>query len=210
MTADDKRTWGGRTLEDRRAGRREQLLDAGMELLGTQGAAHVTVRAVCRATRLSERYFYESFPDRDAFVVAVHARVADAARAAIAAAVQAAKADPVSRATAAVEAFTRFLEDDPRRGRVLLSEAFADRALTRHGVELIPSFAELVVEQIRTTFGDDGPDEVDARMTSVALVGALAQLYLGWLDGGLDVSRERLVAHAVRLVLSSAGVSSRP
>lgn len=211
MAPDAERTWGGRTLEDRRAARRVQLLDAGYELLGTGGAAQVTVRGVCRAAGLTERYFYESFADRDALLVAVHARVAEEARAALSAAVAAAPAEPLARATAAVEAFVELLHDDPRRGRVLLSEVFADEVLTRAGVELIPSFAALLVEQIATVYreGADAPDRLDAQLTSLALVGALAHLFSGWLDGTVKVSRGRLVAHVVGLLLAAAPVSSR-
>lgn len=210
MAADTERTWGGQTLADRRATRRARLLDAGYELLGTRGAASVTVRGVCRAAQLTERYFYESFADRDALIVEVHARVADEARAALAAAVLSAPADPPARASAAVEAFVDLLQEDPRRGRVLLTEVFADEVLTRLGVELIPSFAALLVEQIRTIYGaEGGPDEIDAQLTSVALVGALAHLFNGWLDGTIRVTRERLVAHVVGLILRAAPVSSR-
>lgn len=209
MAPETERTWGGRTLEDRRATRRAQLLDAGYELLGTRGAASVTVRGVCRAAQLTERYFYESFADRVALLVAVQARVADEARGALAAAVVAAPADPLARATAAVEAFVDLLQEDPRRGRVLLTEVFADEALMRVGIELLPSFAALLVEQIRDTFGDDGPDAVDAQLTAVALVGALVHLFRSWLDGSLLVTRERLVGHVVGLLLGAAPVSSR-
>lgn len=205
-----ERTWGGRTLEDRRATRRRQLLDAAYDLLGTRGAGAVTVRAVCRGARLSERYFYESFADREALLVAVHTRVADEARRAIAAAVARTAPDPLARATAAVEAFVDLLQDDPRRGRVLLLEALADESLTRHGIDLLPTFAALIVEQIHASFsGPDGPDDADAQLTSIALVGALTHLFLGWLDGRIAVSRERLVTHAVRLIVGAAPVSSR-
>ena len=209
MAAESERTWGGKTLEDRRAARRARLLDAGYDLLGTGGAAAVTVRGVCRAARLTERYFYESFADRDELVVAVHTRTAAEARDAIAAAVVAAAPEPAAVATAAVEAFVELLQDDPRRGRVLLTEVFADELLTRAGVELIPSFAALLIEQIRAMYGDGGPDGVDAELTSVALVGALAHLFSGWLDGTLAVGRERLVAHVVALIIAAAPVSSR-
>jgi AcrR family transcriptional regulator len=211
VRAETERTWGGQTLEDRRASRRARLLDAGFDLVGTGGAAQLTVRGVCRAARLTERYFYESFADRDELLVAVHARAAAEVRDALAAAVAAAPPEPVAVATAAVEAFVDLLQDDPRRGRVLLTEVFADALLTRVGVDLIPSFAALLIEQIRAMYGDgdDGPDAVDAELTSVALVGALAHLFVGWLDGTLTVSRERLVAHVVRLILAAAPVSSR-
>src|ERR1700712_469447 len=141
------------TLEDRAAARRAALVEAGVELLGTEGAAGVTVRAVCRGAKLTERYFYESFDGRDALLRAVHAEVAGEAREAIAAAVAThlsagAGPDDEALAAAAVGAFTAFLEEDPRRGRVLLSESFSDTVLARHDVELVPAFAGLLVAQI--------------------------------------------------------------
>jgi AcrR family transcriptional regulator len=224
------RTWAGTTLEDRAAARRAALLDAGVELLGTEGAAGVTVRAACRATKLSERYFYESFDGRDALLRAVHAQVADQARDAIVAVVAAHVAaggeaedeshaattagfvDPRDRhaaalAYAAVGAFTAFLEEDPRRGRVLLSESFSDTVLARHDIELVPAFAALLVAQI--TALPDGPDAIDAELTAVALIGALRNLYLAWMEGRQGLSAERLNAHAARLVIAAARVSSR-
>ncbi len=210
MGAEGQRRWAGTTLDVRRAARREQLIEVGFALLGEHGAGAVTVRGVARAAHLSERYFYESFSDRDALLLAVHDRVAEQAREAIATAVgavvQTASTDPDAPAIAGLSAFTDFLEEDPRRGRVLLQEAFADQALARHGVELLPSFAALLVEQISARF--EGPDAVDAELSAVALVGALAHLYLGWIDGSLQISRERLVLHAARLLVAAAAIHS--
>jgi AcrR family transcriptional regulator len=207
------RTWAGTTLEDRAAARRAALIDAGTELLGTEGAAGVTVRAACRATKLSERYFYESFDGRDALLRAVHAQVAAQARDAIVAVVAAhaaagGDADDEALAHAAVAAFTAFLEEDPRRGRVLLSESFSDTVLARHDVELVPAFAALLVAQI--TALPDAPDATDAELTAVALIGALRNLYLAWLGGHPPISTERLNAHAAELIIAAARVSSRP
>jgi AcrR family transcriptional regulator len=201
------------TLEDRAAARRAALVEAGVELLGTEGAAGVTVRAVCRGAKLTERYFYESFDGRDALLRAVHAQVAGEARDTIAAAVAVAlpsagvDADPERVAHAAVASFTAFLEADPRRGRVLLSESFTDSVLASHDLELLPAFAALLVAQIRAL--PDPPDDVDAALTAVALLGALRTLYLAWLEGDPPISSARLNAHAARLIVAAARVSSR-
>lgn len=211
MARTDSR-WAGTTLEDRAAARRAALVEAGVDLLGTEGAAGVTVRAACRATRLSERYFYESFDGRDALLRAVHAQVAGEAREAIAAAVAAHRADPAAGddedlARAAVAAFTAFLEADPRRGRVLLSESFSDTVLARHDLELVPAFAALLVVQIRAL--PDPPDATDAALTAMALLGGLRNLYLAWLRGEPPISSARLNAHAAGLIVAAARVSSR-
>ena len=98
MNDQGQRRWAGTTLDARQAARREQLIEAGFALLGEQGASAVTVRGVTRTAQLSERYFYESFADRDALLITVHNRVAEQARAVITAAVGAvvvsAPADP--------------------------------------------------------------------------------------------------------------------
>jgi AcrR family transcriptional regulator len=204
--------FAGMSLEDRAAARRAALIEAGVELLGTEGAAGVTVRAACRASQLSERYFYESFDGRAALLRAVHAQVAGEAREAIAAAVAAHLSDGAgpgdeALAAAAVGAFTAFLEEDPRRGRVLLSESFSDTVLARHDMELVPAFAALLVAQIRAL--PDAPDAVDAELTAIALLGALRNLYLAWLMKAPEISTARLNAHAAALIVAAARVSSR-
>jgi AcrR family transcriptional regulator len=197
------------TLEDRAAARRAALIETGVELLGTEGAAGVTVRAVCRGAKLTERYFYESFDGRDALLRAVHAQVASEARDAIVAAVASARPRAPERvAHAAVAAFTAFLEADPRRGRVLLSESFSDSVLAQHDLELIPAFTALLVEQIRAL--PDPPDDVDAQLIAVALLGALRTLYLAWLGGDPPISAQRLNAHATALIIAAASVRSAP
>ena len=206
--AAEERLWGGTTLEARRAERCDRLLEAGTELLGTGGASAVTVRAVCRESRLSERYFYESFTDREALLIAVHDAISERARDAIAEAVMASDPAPEHLARAGLEAFTLFLEEDRRRGRILLSEPFANETPVRHGATTLPGFAVMFAGQITARYGEDGVDPVDARLTSVGLVGALTHLYLGWLNGTIDVPRERLVDHGVALILSAAPTTS--
>lgn len=202
-----ERIWGGTTLDARQAERRSQLIAAGFELLGEQGAAAVTVRGVTRAAKLSERYFYESFSGRDELLLTVHDLVAEQARGVVTEAVATSSTtEPRELALLALSAFTDFLEEDPRRGRVLLLETFANETLVKHGVELLPSFAALLIEQIAVSFAE--PDPLDATLSATALVGALAHLYLAWLDGTIEVPRERLIAHAAELILAVAAVYS--
>ena len=69
------RRWTGIPAEERRAERRRLLIDTAFDLLGTEGTAGTTVRAVCQAAQLNPRYFYESFEDLDALIVAVYDRL---------------------------------------------------------------------------------------------------------------------------------------
>jgi AcrR family transcriptional regulator len=193
------RTWAGTTLDDRKAARRARLLAAGLDLLGTAGSAAVSVRAVCRHAKLTERYFYENFADREELVVAVYEHVAGQLRQALIDAVPDTRAEPAARAEAAVTAFVELMVDDPRKGRVLLLAPVTDPALSARGVALLPAFAALIREQLPDRMAAD-----EREMTALGLVGALANLFTGYLAGTLRVSRDRLTAHCVDL-LARAG-----
>ncbi len=65
------------TADDRRAERRELLIAAAFDLLGTQGWSATTVRAVVERADLNPRYFYESFADLDSLILAVYDEVVD-------------------------------------------------------------------------------------------------------------------------------------
>lgn len=199
-----ERQWAGSSLADRQAERRRALLEAGLDLLGAEGGPAVGVRAVCRRARLTERYFYENFPDRDALVAAVFDEVAERAHAALTGVVATGGTDWAALVEAAVEAFVELVLDDPRVGRALLLAPLTDPALMDRGLAALPAFRALVREQLPAD-----ADEAERRMTAIGLIGALAQLFGSVLDGSLDVPRERLVRHCVQLVLR-AGNSERP
>ncbi|MGH3519864.1 MAG: TetR/AcrR family transcriptional regulator, partial [Haloechinothrix sp.] len=190
----ETRTWAGTTLADRRAARRRQLLDAGLELVGPDGTAAVSVRAACRTAKLTERYFYENFTDRDALLLAVYDHVGAQARDALIAAVRDAPARSAEVVRAAVTAFVELILDDPRKGTVLLLAPLTDPALTPKGAELLPAFAALIHDQLPPEI-----DEGERQMIAVGLVGALTHLFISYLNGTLDVPRDQLVEHCVHM-----------
>ncbi|QCQ92056.1 TetR/AcrR family transcriptional regulator [Rhodococcus sp. SGAir0479] len=196
--ATERRTSAGRGIEERRAARRDALLAAGVDLLGAGDGAAVGVRAVCRAAALTERYFYESFSDRDEFVRAVYDHVGRQAQEALVGALGSPRS-PGERAAAAVTAFVELMVDHPARGRILLLAPLTEPALGGQGLELAPAFVLLVHEQLSHI---TDPDE--RQMTAVGLVGALTSLFIGLLDGTITAPRDRFVAHCVTL-LAAAG-----
>ncbi len=185
-------------LEERRNRRHDALLTAGVELLGAADGPSVNVRAACRSAGLTERYFYESFADRDAYVRAVYTHVGERARDTIARAVADA---PEDLPEAAVRAFVELVLDNPTVGRVLLLAPLSEPAIGGSGAALVPDFVELVRAQLST-------DDADERhLVAVGVVGALTALFVGYLDGSITTPREAFLAHCVRLV---AEAGARP
>ena len=66
------RPWRGESAEIRRTRRRKQLIEAGVELFGTRGYANTSVKAICGEAGLTERYFYETFPDREGLLIEIY------------------------------------------------------------------------------------------------------------------------------------------
>src|SRR5688572_6780726 len=100
-SAAPSRPYRGQPAADRRAERREKLLAAGLELLGTEGHGGTTVRGVCREAGLTPRYFYESFEDLDALLLAVFDRIVAEASATVLEAIAAAPAEARPKSHAA-------------------------------------------------------------------------------------------------------------
>jgi AcrR family transcriptional regulator len=180
--------WSGVPLQDRQALRHDELIAAGVAHLGGAHGPALTVRGVCRSAGLTERYFYESFTDRDEFVRAVYDDVCARAMATLTTA---------KTPRDAVEQFVALMVDDPARGRVLLLAPAKEPVLTRSGAEWMPSFIELVQHKL-TRIGDPA----QAAMVATGLIGALTALFTAYLDGRLAATREQFIDYCVEMLVS--------
>ncbi|MET0449239.1 MAG: TetR/AcrR family transcriptional regulator, partial [Aeromicrobium sp.] len=64
-------TYRGMTAQQRVADRRDRLVEATLEVWGRDGGPTVTMTRICAEAGLTERYFYESFDNLDAALLAV-------------------------------------------------------------------------------------------------------------------------------------------
>ncbi|WP_059016799.1 TetR/AcrR family transcriptional regulator [Mycobacterium sp. M26] len=189
MTSGQRRgRWSGVPLQDRQTLRRDELIAAGVTLLGDARGPALTVRAVCRTSGLTERYFYESFTDRDDFVRAVYDDVCNRAMAALMTA---------TTPREAVERFVALMVDDPVRGRVLLLAPEVEPVLIHSGAEWMPRFIRLLQGKLTEI-----ADPVVQNMVATGLIGALTALFTAYLDGRLAASREQFIDYCVELLLS--------
>lgn len=194
--------WVGLPAEDRRVQRRTLLLDAAFELLGTEGWSGTTVRAVCQAARLNPRYFYESFDDLDALLVAVYDRLVAQLGEELFAAVAAAGADNATQVRAALDCLFGFIDDDRRRGRVLYVEALGNESLNRRRIETGHELVNLVERAGAERHGRPPRGEHIGRVTAAIIVGGASEVVMAWLDGRIDAPRRQLVDDATALFLA--------
>ncbi len=182
--------WTGVPLESRLALRRDDLVTAGVQLLGSDRGPALTVRAVCREAALTERYFYESFTDRDEFVRAVYDDVCTRAMSTLTSA---------NTPREAVERFVELMVDDPVRGRVLLLAPAVEPILTRSGAEWMPDFIDLLQTKL-SRIGDPALQ----KMIATSLVGALSSLFTAYLNGRLGATRTQFIDYCVNMLFTTA------
>jgi len=194
--------WVGLSADARRAERRVLLLDAAFDLLGTEGWAGTTVRGVCQRAELNPRYFYESFDDLDALVVAVFDRIIEELTESVEQAQAAAAGVPEAQVRAAVEAIVAFVDDDRRRARILYVEALGNEALNRRRRATGQALVGAVEEHAASGATGVAPGEQAGRIGAAMLVGGLSELLVEWLDGRIAVSRQELIDDATRVVLA--------
>jgi AcrR family transcriptional regulator len=204
------RTYGGLTAERRREQRRAELLDAALDIIGRRGFPALTVAGLCARAGLNERYYYESFRDREAVLAEVTGRITDdlvSAMGAAASAVAPPRA-PRAIAEAALRAAVELVTDDPRKARVLFLEAPLSPELAWRRRETVEPFVRLMLEQ--TSAGRElGAERAD--FLGTFLVGGVAETVTAWLRAERPTPRDTLIARLTDLfTLVAEGARQEP
>jgi AcrR family transcriptional regulator len=189
------RTYAGKTHAERRAERRERLLDAGLELFGTRGYAQTTIEQICAFSRLNPRYFYEEFDSREALLGAVYERHVRAVAERVRAAIGTAPPDVKLRLEVGLTAFLDGSLADERAARINYFEVVGvSPELERLRRRVLGEYADMIAAQLRELAPDTKLAAGDARLAAVALAGATDGLIIDWLSGERGYEREAIVA----------------
>ncbi len=194
--------WAGVPLTDRRIERRALLIGAAFVLFGDGGESAVSVRSVCRQSALNSRYFYESFADTDELLGAVYDQVAADLNAEVEAAITATGGTDIERSRAGIRAVLGFSSADPRRGRVLFTEARANPVLAARREIAQELLRQMVLSE--RAHAHPGEKPVATAVAAAMYTGAMAELAQQWLAGNLGDDLDAVVEHTVRLVLANA------
>jgi AcrR family transcriptional regulator len=194
------RPYRGVSAQDRRTGRRAQLIEAALDLIGDEGLAATTMTAVCARAKLTERYFYESFKDLDELLVSVLDACVAEMDLAMYEALASSPPELLARCRAAAGAMIGVLTDDPRKARLHL-EAVGSDALRARRAEIVRTHAAVLEQEMRELRGVEGPE---LKLATTVIIGGLADAISGWIDGSLAISRATLVEECARLAVAAA------
>lgn len=175
------RKYRGSSAEDRRLQRRQRLLAAACRVFGTRGYHSTTVKAVCEAAGLTERYFYESFANSEALFLALYKEVSVKALERIRIAGESAGKDPAAQARAMLAAYYANLPDNPASSRVYVVEALNVSPAAK---QVWKFWRESLGELFARAWSRGDPPPSPELQTAVA--SAIIQIAIDWIEDGFS------------------------
>jgi AcrR family transcriptional regulator len=196
MTTTTGRSFRGVPSDERQAQRRRQLVEAGLDAFGTRGFHLTGVRDICAAARLTERYFYESFKNREALFLAVYETAVERVRSAVMSALASATG-PSDLARAGLQAMLVSYREDPRLARILLVETLAVGGEVGAQYAVTASFAEMIAGIAKGLFPGMAEQGLDPQLVGNALFGSSLYISMQWAFGGFREPLEQILTHCL-------------
>ena len=204
------RRYRGISASERRATRREQFLEAGLELFGTEGYAGTSIRAVSAAARLNSRYFYESFASREDLLYHVYRGIMTDLAVQAAAAVAAAEGID-GKARAGLRVGWTVLTEDRRKARIIAIEVVGVSERLEHlRREFRHQLADVTVQGALSVAPQGIRLRLDPVLTARALMGGVVEVLADWINGDVDASVEDVVEHFTVMFTATAYASVVP
>lgn len=196
------RRYRGQAIEDRRAERRQRLLEAGLSVFGEAGYHGATVRSICAAAGLTERYFYESFANSEDLLCAVYEAHMVLQQQRIMAAVLAAAREPRLMVGAGLRAFFELAREVPAAARVQFVEVLGvSPRVDKLYRQAIENFAQMM--RTLNLQMPQGGGLRDDETLSIGLVGAAVGIASRWLLSGFAQPLEEMLATTLLIFMGT-------
>ncbi|MFI5709645.1 TetR/AcrR family transcriptional regulator [Kribbella sp. NPDC051620] len=181
----------GLTAEQRKAERREQLLDAALDLIAAHGYLGTSIEQICSTAYVGTKSFYEVFDNREDCYVALLQRTSERLMADMMAVAARAEGNERQAVPGIVAAFAHALLDDPRVAKVTFGQAGGISKTVERQRRTNRRWAAGFLEQIWDRYDEvpDSAEELDRdesdlhtrHAIAIGLVGGLFDLIADWL-----------------------------
>jgi len=188
------RPYRGIPQDERRAQRRAQLIEAGVAVYGERGYRQATVKAVCEAASLTERYFYESFANSEELLIACFDSVTYAVLEEIMEAARQAGRGRPARARAMLHTYFAALQREPRSARVFLVEI---RGVSRAVDKAFDGALRAIGEEVGRIV--EPPEAASDPLLQAGIVGGVIHIALRWIEDGYTPDIERVTDSGLRM-----------
>lgn len=195
------RPYRGVAQADRVAERRAALIETGLDCLHEDGLSGVSVRSICARARLTPRYFYESFTDLDALLLAIVDAVAAEVALRAVEAMAGAEASLPAQVRAAIDAGYGVVVTDRRKATALLIAAAGHGPLAERRARIVADYAQIALANVAPLSALR--DRREATATALFVMGGSGEVITAVLSGRVRLSRTRVVELLTALWLAS-------
>ncbi|MBW1898044.1 MAG: TetR/AcrR family transcriptional regulator [Deltaproteobacteria bacterium] len=175
-----KRKYGGIQANLRTQERRKKLIRAGLEAFGTRGYTKTSILSICRLAGLTERYFYESFKNKEELLCTVYRKLIDEQKNSAMSVIKNFEIPPEKETYHALRMFYQLFKDDPRRTRVQLFEVLGvSKKVDREYQTAMRTLAEMMKLFLCKAFPDNSK-QLNNTIVATGLAGAIIQIAHEW------------------------------
>jgi len=188
-----ERRYKGASKAERQAERHEQLIAAGIIVIGNEGYQTTKVKQVCRQAGLTERYFYESFANKEALLCACYSKILQDLQLTLLSSAQLNDFEPLSAGKNALHALFTFIKHDRAAARLIMLEVLGVSpvvdAMYREAMHNIDGLILLVAKPESKL----SPEGWDKNIVASGLTGAATQIARQWVLDDYQQSIETMV-----------------
>ncbi|MDE2076842.1 MAG: TetR/AcrR family transcriptional regulator [Burkholderiales bacterium] len=189
-----RRRYGGVLPEERQRQRRIKLIEGATEVFGTKGFHASTVREVCVAAHLTERYFYESFKTLSELFIAVYVEMRQQLMDRTLKVFTHADQQPLELVESSLRVFLEFIKEDPRRGQVMLVDALGiNSEVARISGDTARDYGHLVRARLMSMVSPKAAQDIDMGLLADGMVGLNILLAARWMQDGFKTPLDKVV-----------------
>ena len=183
---------------------RERILDGALDVFARKGYHRAIVDDIVRASGTSKGAVYHHFPNKEAVFLALVDDFSARLAAAVAGAVGA-RHGALDKVDGALTAALSTFADNERLARLILLEAVSlGPTYQAKRAEVADRFAALIQGYLDEAVADGSLAPLDTRVATLAWLGAVNEIVVQWLHGGVRDLRGTIPA-LTRLLLRSIG-----
>jgi AcrR family transcriptional regulator len=197
------RQYGGVDADQRMHERREKFIAAGLESFGTLGYGQATIRGICQLAGLTERYFYESFNNKEDLLCAVFNRLISELEAGAQMIIETPGTKPEEAACQITKSFYLLFLQDPRRARVQLFEVLGvSPRVDEEYRESIKTLAGWIKIIFCSLFPSLEPEWLETTIIPTSISGAMIANAHQWVLDGFQTPVDDIVSQSMEMFMA--------
>ena len=188
-----ERRYKGASKAERQAERREKLIEAGIQVIGTEGYQATKVKQVCQQAALTERYFYESFANKEVLLCACYATILTDLKRKLIESVNLQNLEPTNASKEALYAFFEHIQSDYAAARLIMIEVLGVSETVDAMYQKAMSEIDEIILLVANPHYEQHEHIWDRNIVSAGLTGAATQIARQWVLNNYEQSIETMV-----------------